>query len=345
MIYPSLGVPGRFSEACENLARTLAAQSDGGADFIHADTTHELGSAMLACGQRGVVMVSRRPSTELIKSLIQNKRPFIISLEAYEQSVSALINDHGVSLLDAVRQAASAGAALVPLLRLENGLVLRERLNSNTALTAKAISQHFGFSAHSDVLALTEPTHSYQDLAKPIYHTTSNISPALFETDLDELLPDLISGALSPIWHALEGADLGEVLWHRDLFLTANTDGAEPVPAVIDVTGSARCLIYGPYIHLPPGSWSCSLTMGFSSQSVGLKLVAEIATNTVLNKITFDVSEPGFFEIEFSCVIPDADYPVEIRIFNSQAAFEGHVALIQARMKPLKAVRIPVTAV
>jgi hypothetical protein len=82
--------------------------------------------------------------------------------------------------------------------------------------------------------------------------------------------------------------------------------------------------------------------LGFGPDAIGLTLVAEIAAGPVLSRVEFEIGEAGFFEIEFSCVLTNADRPLEIRLFNSLAAFEGHIALVRAQMRPLKAVRIPV---
>ncbi len=153
----------------------------------------------------------------------------------------------------------------------------------------------------------------------------------------------IMEGALAAYAHCFRGEPLRPIVWLRDLFLLGDRPEAAATQ-LIDVTGPSRCLLYGPYIHLPEGSWSCNLLFGCTKESVGLKFVADIAAagTSKLARAEFQIDEPGIFEIETSFVHAGHG-SIEVRIFNAGAAFEGHVALGQVTMVPLKGKRLKVT--
>jgi hypothetical protein len=339
MIFPAAGVPGRFAERCEILLRLLAGGES--AAFVQGNTLEELGANLLATDRDRAVTVARQPGVNLAAALKQGTRPFLVALEPAQGCVAALMQDHGLNLLDAVRQTASAGAAMLPLLDSGSGLVLWEKDCESLAALAQRMARHFGLAGSEAALAQIAALPPPAPL-RPVPSLPAQADFAPFDDDVNAMLPDLLTGALAPVWKRLEGGGMQEILWHRDLFLNVHDGSTAAPPAVMDVTGPARCLFFGPYIHLPPGSWSCSLTLGCSLQAAGLKLIAEVAARDVLTAVSFEVTEPGFFEITFSFTLPTTDHPVEIRLLNPAAAFEGHLALVRATMTPLKASRIPV---
>lgn len=348
MILPAVGLPGRFAERCENLLCRLAAAGCGEPAFFVANSLQELGARLLPGESLHAVVVVRRPRADLAETLRRSGKPFLIALEEPQACVAALMQDHGVGFLAAVRAVANALSTILPLIYAPTALILRAAEHSDSTALAKVIATHYGL-AVDDAIAQTVAVSVERDvtpstpLAPPFHMPQAEPAQSPFDPDFSRMLPDLMTGALQPAWAALTQGPQ-EIHWHRDLFQDGDHPG-QPPPPVLDVTGLGRCLVYGPYIHLPAGSWSCSLTLGCSKLAVGLKMIAEIFAADVLGRVSFEISEPGFFEIEFSCVLPSQDCPVEIRLFNAAATFEGHIALIQATMKPLKAVRIPVKTV
>jgi hypothetical protein len=345
MILPTVGMPGRFAEHCENLLCRLAGARGPAPAFFGANSLQELGGNLLTEDRAQAVIVVRHPRSDMTDGLKTSKKPFVIALEEPQSCVAALMADHGASFLDAIRNVASAMGTIQPLMKAPGALILRAEDRTDMTAMAAAIAAHYGLGADSEAIAgaatsLTHDLSSPGGLIAPLPPVQAEPEQSPFECGFSRMLPDLMEGALQPAWTALQEGPQ-EVHWHRDLFFAADAPD-RPLPPVLDVTGLGRCLIYGPYVHLPPGSWSCSLTLGCSHHAVGLTMVAEIFAASVLGRVSFEISEPGFFEIEFACVLPSQDHPVEIRLFNAEAAFEGHLALIQATMKPLKATRIPI---
>jgi hypothetical protein len=150
---------------------------------------------------------------------------------------------------------------------------------------------------------------------------------------------DLVSGALAPYVRFFgRGGDLEPVVWAPDLFFaTQNAADGLRVPArgAIDITGRARFLIFGPYINLAPGSWVATVALGFSAETSGMSFVIEIAAGTPLTHARVQPVGEQVIETNLSFTIPPStDCPVEIRVVNERAAFDGRIALGHVRLAP-----------
>lgn len=344
MIYCTIGVPSRFSEWCEALLGELvAATGDRPTPFV-ADGLEQIGHEMLARLGADSTIAARQPKSGLLKSLFASGHPFMVTIDSPENTIGALMVDYGVPFADAVRKTAGCLAAMVPVMKAKNALVLRSSEVLSAEDAAAAIAGHFGLRIEPAVLSAAAARCPMRE------PPTDTAFPALPAIDLPPAIDPLRrvwnapihTGAVQPLWDHLQRLPLREIVWSPALFWLGDAP-AETATRLFDVTGSSRCLIFGPYIRLPEGPWSCSIMLGFSQRAVGLRLVADVVAGTPLSRVEFEVDEPGVFEIEFSFVNSNPDLPVEVRLFNASAAFEGEIMLGQVRMVPLGAKRLTVS--
>ncbi|MBV8591711.1 MAG: hypothetical protein JO212_16930 [Acetobacteraceae bacterium] len=150
---------------------------------------------------------------------------------------------------------------------------------------------------------------------------------------LTESEKTLVNGALGAYVGYYAGRDLTAITWERELFFVGDQPN-EKATRPIDVTGRARCLIYGPYIMLPPGAWSVSVLLGFSKEAAELGYVAEVVAGTHLSRVNLQPEGEGVFEVNLTISIePSMDHPVEIRLFSERAGFDGKLALGQVTLR------------
>jgi hypothetical protein len=143
----------------------------------------------------------------------------------------------------------------------------------------------------------------------------------------------LVNGALGAYVDHFAGGDLTNITWERELFFIGDQPN-ETATRPIDVTGRARCLIYGPYIMLPPGSWSVSVLLGFSKEAAERGYVVEIVAGTHLSRVNLRPEGGGVFEANLALSIEASiDHPVEVRLFSEQASFDGKLAIGQVTLR------------
>jgi len=136
-------------------------------------------------------------------------------------------------------------------------------------------------------------------------------------------------GALSPFRKLKNGSVPDRFLISRQLFVGTSESGAmssEP----LDVTGRARLLVFGPYVHLPRGHWSVRMVVGFSEELIGNTLVFDVSENygadvRCQSKIT--VSKAGRSEIFMSFQHDEPSYPVEVRTFSERSIIDGYLSI------------------
>lgn len=342
MIYCTIGVPSRFSEWCEALLREVVAACSSPPTPFVADSLEQIGHELLVRQGADSIVALRQPQKGALKSLVAAGHPFLLTLDAPNSTVAALMTDYAVPFADAVRKTASCLAALLPAIEAKNALVIKASDARSELATARAIAQHFALDIGDEALAAAAARCPFRPAA--VIPDTARKEPlpvpAIFEP-LRRSGPTA-AAALEPLWNHITGKPLREIVWNPELFWLGDATG-EMATKLVDVTGSSRCLIFGPYIRLLEGPWSCALMLGFSERAVGLRMVADVVAGVPLNHVNFEVDEPGVFEIEFSFVNSNPDLPVEVRLFGADAAFEGEIMLGPVRLTPLKARRLTVS--
>ncbi len=144
----------------------------------------------------------------------------------------------------------------------------------------------------------------------------------------DEQLAECVLGGLYN--YAVSGRP-GPTTWPGRTFLLGDDPGT-PAPVVMDVTGRARIIFYGPYFHLPRGRWKMRISYGFSHDIRGLPLNIQVASTSVLSELRVLAERGGIFAVDHEVVVTDPHQPIEIRTMNEQAAIEGHVALASVEL-------------
>ncbi|HEY0104558.1 MAG TPA: hypothetical protein VGB91_00640 [Rhizomicrobium sp.] len=348
-----VAIPGRLSEWCEALMVRLLGATGAAPAHILANGLGDLGREILAADRLRALVVARQPELPLCRSLIATGRPLLVVLDEPARAVRMLMTDNGLAYAEATRFVANCLASFVPLLGARNALVLRAAADLSEFATARRIADHFEFGVDDETLRglardATRAADAWSalridELGEFEASRTAPPPAAMFED-----VP-LIGGrglaaheaVLGPVWKHLNGAAPSETIWPPSLFYVGDAP-SRPATEPVDVTGVSRCLIFGPYIRLPEGAWSCSVVLASTPGAVGMRMVAEVIAGVSLNRVDFEVAEAGIFEVEISFVHANPDLPIEVRLFNAEAAFEGEIAIGQVRMTPLAARRLAV---
>jgi hypothetical protein len=107
--------------------------------------------------------------------------------------------------------------------------------------------------------------------------------------DASELV--LINGALAGYAEYFSGGSLGDLVWAPNLFIVGDTH--QWLTGPIDITGRSRCLIYGPYIRLPPGRWNADVTVAFAELGGSKDFIIDVAATVKLHEVSINVINQG----------------------------------------------------
>jgi hypothetical protein len=328
MIFFSVGLPGRLADWCDAVISRLAQHVLGSVEVLNLNTLEELALAMIRTGASHFLVCSRQPGGGVQTALTQAGKRFIAVLDEPRIALRDLALRPGYDLVGATRAVASSCAAMSGYSVFPGALVLTAgNEGQNPVSIAKAIAGHLE-------LDVSEP-----EIEKIICTLRDEgISPERSEDSIwwDSLgQPEqaLVNGALGAYVEYYTGGDLPSITWERELFFIGDQPD-QRATRPIDVTGRARCLIYGPYIMLPPGSWSVSVLLGFSKEAAELGYVVEIVAGSHLSRVNLQPEGEGVFEVALAISIePSMDHPVEVRLFSERAGFDGRLALGQVTLR------------
>ncbi len=323
-----VGFPGPLTDWCAALLSQFIGAED--AQIFPAQSLADLGRRLLDPSALPAVALIHHPDAALGDALSAQGHRFVMVTAEPRAAVEAIARDGAVSAADAARAAANAHVTMTRLANAPGALAINADAAGDAASLAAAIAAHWGF----DTPRIAPPLPRAPE-ARPRGDVLRD-GRALIEEALGGSKAEAASA------HALAMAVLPPpgrpIIWPRDLFLT----GAPGVPAngAIDLTGPSRCLLYGPYIRLPAGHWSCTLLFGCSPEATGLAMAADIYAGRHLAQVTFTIEEAGIFEVEIPFENPNPDVPLEIRLFSTRAAFEGRIAIGHAALTPSSAKRL-----
>lgn len=147
------------------------------------------------------------------------------------------------------------------------------------------------------------------------------------------LRPLIDSVVTSAFQFAASGRRLS-ILWPSESLFWGDRPG-EAMPRVLDMTGPARVLAYGPYYTVPSGRWIVRATLAFSPSSRGAPLALELHGPTGrLGRFEFAAEQPGIFAASFPVVVASARDPLEIRLCTERGAIEGTLGFDRVELIP-----------
>jgi hypothetical protein len=111
--------------------------------------------------------------------------------------------------------------------------------------------------------------------------------------------------------------------WARELFLSPDFEGGI-CPAVLDVTGRARYLFFGPYIELSSGIWRAEVRFRLCPDASRCRLAVQFGVEPDYTTIDvpFGVPGPHAVRIEHKQSVAGL---AQIRLWLKKAAFHGEV--------------------
>lgn len=325
MIFLVVGLPGRFAEWCDRATVELA-RGTGPAELVGAHSLEEIALGAIASGAARAIVAARQPDGGLRSALAASGRNFVLALDDPRQLLAELVLRRDMPLAGAVSFLASSCAATLGCVGMPGALPLwRERAWVEPAAAAAAIARHLQLPASEAEIAA----------ACRVGVDTGAVPPEealAWWNALDAASRDIAEGALGPYLRQLAVGELGAISWAPDLFFLGDRPEERAV-GTIDITGRARCLLQGPHMVLPPGSWSLTVALLFSREAVEHEFVVEVVTDGQLASGTIRPQREGRAEVNLNFVLPElADEPVSLRVSTRRAAFDGAVTLVSATL-------------
>ncbi len=330
--YAILAVPGRFHGwLVEALGGRLAAS---GWTAEHRSLPEQEPYDLFSLGPPDrpavlEILVAHLGSAGLRAEIAAGSLPCVILDEPLAMAAAALQASTGRDLPQAVRAVTRAKAQHADLLRArpddgmlrywptrhhDDALALLETVLAWAGAQLACSGQH-GPNTHPE--AARHPVHAVEHASAP----TSR--KALAGTALDDDCRQLDIGA--------------------GVFVLGDAPDAA-VSGPVTVTGPARILTGGPYVHLPRGPVQCALSFSVTAPLDGERFQVKVYSETApVASHDFAVQAGLPMQVRFSFDNPCADRPVDLHLLNLAGAIDGELQLHGARftLAPTAAHSVP----
>lgn len=191
-----------------------------------------------------------------------------------------------------------------------DALVIRPRDAANPAETARHLAQWLGI-AGGEIAPAPVPV--------PV-------------ADLGALTRQIADLLLAPMLESVITGVRREFLLPRECLWCNTREAALPV---VEISGPARPLYYGPFFHFLPGAWLVELELWFSDDVGDASFAAELFTGVLLSRARMRPGRGGWFRAAFPVQIDHPEIPIELRIWVERGAIEGRMGLRQIKFVPV----------
>lgn len=324
MIFLSIGLPSRFAEACDRIAAELVADSLGSVEAISGNTLEEIAVSAIQSNGGHFVVGARQPTEKLRAAVEASGNGFVLTLDDPRLALHNLVARHGMDWKAATRATASSCAFIMACAGSPYARVLRaDREGHEPSRIAPLIAE---------ALRLPIPANRATFYAQLLLDARLPEARQEFEEWWATVAPadrELAGDTLGGYVDFFAGGRLSELTWARELLFLGDRP-AEPIGKVVELAGAVRNLAFGPYIALPPGRWSATVSLAVSQEAGDIIFSVEMlagARCVCLATTTGAPDSRGIFVAALQFGIDRAtEQPVSLRVANLRAAAAGRVA-------------------
>lgn len=342
MLLCVLGSPSPFSAFGIHVVRTLAAYMIGDHHYVHICTTEQLRDAWQTRNGRPVVLYSDYLEPRIVDVLIQAGAPTVWFLDDLRDTALHCARAREVELRLGVHFTIQSLCSLLPFIpRPHVTRVRRPGHHVDMGRLVREIAFAFGRDVGDDLVervcrhlspAEDEPTEvSIEDCMRTVIGPTLPLhawTTMLHSADR-RTLDEVISG-----YDALFEGRRATFHWPSSFFVSGSAPYG-PILGPIDMTGPARCLAFGPQLHMPMGRWVVHAFFAVAENLSGNVLKADVVANgEVVAEATGNMPIAGRFTFTIEFENASTMLPVDLRFTMMTGAIEGVFELLGVAVEP-----------
>lgn len=322
MLIAVLGTPSPLTTTVLEIVQAIAESVHGSYHWIAAGTADDLRKAWATRGERAVLLFGDVPSRDITKLITDAGVPVLVCLERPAVIVDHLQRTRHLTGLPAIRLASQSLATLHDIALHPNA----HRLFSSVAEMrfeelARKISRITGLELDDEQVARVT--------RKLLAGWGGATSLKMLDVQRSEVFRQdvaLAADSLDGYDALINGMPADRFTWPPEVFLGVKPHG-EPIAGPIELIGSRRCFAYGPYFHLPSGSWDITIRFEVSNNASGNGLKIDAYTDRTIEEGITRLPRDGHYTCSIGIVIEEPRLPLQIRLFIEEGAIEGRFTL------------------
>ncbi len=345
MLVSVLGTPTPYGYWGFSLVGHVLDVAYGAHMHIHCLDLEGLRAGWNAAKDKPVVVTSDRPDTALSLLLTTSRFPVLAFFDDPRDALANAVVFDKLALPDAVRFCSQyfsclAGCTGSDHVQMFGGDGKRARVldlisavaagmgvrleAAEIAEAARRAAAEQGLGAEATVEEIMRQRLNGQTLAE--------LALRRFE-GAERALVDWFDAHYGPI---LTGAECDHLEWPLDLFSVERKGDADAKS--VELIGSARHIVWGPYLHLPVGEWRARVQFETIDNLSGNEIEGDICTqHKQVVRVNAKLPPHGYYEFALDFGIVDPNSPIEIRVRLLKGAIEGRFGLRRVTISPIAA--------
>lgn len=306
----------------------------GSCDLFHTNTAADLLEALRK--RKGpTVLFFDFPDSVIANQLVRSSIPKISIWDDFQDVVAHCSAAWNMDLRSAIRHAAHAANCLSPIISAPG--IRSLRIDPTSSTFAGCMNQM------ARTLGLQLGQREIDVMAKS-YGVANAKSGEQFEALFGRLVgqssmhglsaadAELLAQVSEAYAAHLNAPGARALIWPAGLF-QEGIPPFRPATALMDLTGPARILFFGPYINLPEGFWVAEVRFRVAGNRSGNSLRFEVAaSNEVVASSRIVLPLQGAFSTRIAFESTRADVPFEIRAILMEGAIEGDFQLVDVAL-------------
>jgi hypothetical protein len=315
------GVSTPFAYSGFHIVRVIVEAVTGETLSLHLTNLQQLRERFEERGGGSVVVTSDFPDEDLIGFLINSALPLIAFGDDMREMVEWTAHSRRMSMENAIRFCSNIVCVLTPAFLVSRTLVLGP--GSRPSAIVAAIVAHLFPNDDEGLAARLYETLVQEGKLSPDGFADWRLTAEPLTRDAVRAEPGRMAelqSALMSYGSIIAGRLPVDIEWPVALFTCPDTENwREP----IDLTGPARIVMYGPYLHLPAGKWVARVEFEIDGAISGVEAATDVFISEVLVEKVFVMPRKGIFAFELGFEVSDPRHAVEIRLSTKRSAIEG----------------------
>lgn len=341
MLLAICGTQSTLTSGIRQLVAVIAAQTIGMPYQVHASTKDQLSEVWKDIPQanRGsVLLFSDLPQLSLRQLLADSNIPTIICFDEFEEILSGLMSKTHPDFMTSLRIGTQCIVLTSELAATTKSLrMTSDRYDAPVMAIAREILDffHIGYDdQHLDKLRKTL-CGDQGDATTLRDFIAAQIPNALTTPDFLTTLPSDQRHVLAEVAQAYnpltKGRAMEAVTWQRRCFQDGDTPDRQLLGSKL-LVGPARCLFFGPYIHMPLGHWNCELEIEVNGCQADTMALVDVYDDEATAAVSMRLPRRGVYSIDIPFQVRRTDSHLQFRMMMLKGALEGELLLHKAKV-------------
>jgi hypothetical protein len=327
------GVSTPFSYWVFQLVHRIVEAITGPTLRLHVGSLRQLREGFDQRDGRSVVITTDLPEAELTRFICASRLPILAVADDVVDNLAWAQVSRQINVYDAARFCTHMLSALAPAFLLSHSLIVDGRHGDSAEQIITAVIDYL-FPLRSE--GVTQQVFEHLSKGGPVAPDVF-VDRAGFHAEMgraEDVIREKYEAslvALSAYAEIFARRWPSYIDWPMGLFR-----GADELPpsSAIDLTGPARALLFGPYLHLPVGEWMAKVEFEISEAHSGFEAVADVRVQQTITKKTLIAPAKGIFAYDLVFRVDDPAHDLEIRLFMTKGAIEGVFIPRSVRVRP-----------